>query len=94
MLLLAEVVAVALHREAVYADGARLLFLLAAVVLVGIIVVASHVQHAVGDEILAGAVALHNGLDQVLRHVGIVGEQLLGILSADSSRPYPKDGLL
>ena len=77
---LAEVVAVALHREAVYANGARLLFCLIVVVLVGIVVVASHVEHAVGDEILAGAVALHDGLNQVLRHVGIVGEQLLGIL--------------
>ena len=38
------------------ADGARLLFLLAVVVLVGVIVVACHVEHSVGDEILAGAV--------------------------------------
>ena len=69
---LAEIVAVALHREAIHADGARLLFLLAVVVLVGVIVVACHVEHSVGDEILAGAVALYDGLDQILGHVGIV----------------------
>ena len=74
---LAEVVAVALHREAVNADGARFLFCLVVVVLVGIVVVASHVEHAVGDEILAGAVALYDGLDQILGHVGIVCQQLL-----------------
>ena len=37
-------------------------------------------EHSVGDEILAGAVALYNGLDQILGHVGIVCQQLLGIL--------------
>ena len=37
-------------------------------------------EYPVGDEILAGAVALYDGLDQILGHVGIVGQQLLGIL--------------
>ena len=35
---------------------------------------------AVGDEVLAGSVAFHDGLDQVFRHVLIVGYELLGIL--------------
>ena len=37
-------------------------------------------QHLVGDEVLAGAVGVHDCLDEVLRHVLIVGEQLLGVL--------------
>ena len=45
-----------------------------------VVVIAGHAQHAVGDEVLAGAVALDDGLDEVLRHVGIVGQQLLGVL--------------
>ncbi len=39
-----------------------------------------HLQHLVCDEVLACAVCLHDGLDQVLRHVLVVGEQLLGVL--------------
>ena len=37
-------------------------------------------EHAVGYEVLACAVALHDGLYEVLWHVGIVGQQLLGVL--------------
>ena len=43
-------------------------------------VVAGLVQHRVGDVVLAGAVALDYRLDKVLRDVGVVGEQLLGVL--------------
>ena len=35
-------------------------------------------KRTVGDELLARAVALDDGLYQVLRHVGIAGQQLLG----------------
>ena len=35
---------------------------------------------AVGDEVLAHAVALHHGFDHGLGHVAVVGEQLLGVL--------------
>ena len=38
------------------------------------------VVNLVGDEILTGAVALHNGRHHVLRHIGIVGQKLLGVL--------------
>ena len=37
-------------------------------------------QHLVGDEILARAVALNNGRHHLLGHVGVVGQQLLGVL--------------
>ena len=68
----AEVVGVGLHRQAVDAHD-RLL-------LAGIDAVPHHLQHLVGDEVLAGAVGLDDGLDQVLRHVPVVGQQLLGVL--------------
>ena len=68
----AEVVGVGLHRQAVHANN-RLL-------LAGVDAVPHHLQHLVGDEVLAGAVGLDDGLDQVLRHVLVVGEQLLGVL--------------
>ena len=68
----AEVVGVRLHSQAVHAHD--WLFL------AGIHAVPHHLQHLVGDEVLAGAVGLHDGLDQVLRHVPVVGEQLLGVL--------------
>ena len=68
----AEVVGVGLHRQAVDAhDRLRL---------AGVDAVPHHLQHLVGDEVLAGAVGLHDGLDQVLRHVPVVGQQLLGVL--------------
>ena len=68
----AEVVGVGLHRQAVHAHD-RLL-------LAGVHAVPHHLQHLVGDEVLAGAVGLDDGLDQVLRHVLVVGQQLLGVL--------------
>ena len=68
----AEVVGVGLHRQAVDAHD-RLL-------LAGVHAVPHHLQHLVGDEVLAGAVGLDDGLDQVLGHVPVIGEQLLGVL--------------
>ena len=77
---LAEVVAVALHRQAVDADRdgpfaafVKLIFLIVAVV-------PGQLQHAVSDEVLAGAVGLHNGLDEIFRHIGVVCQQLLRVL--------------
>ena len=68
----AEVVGVGLHRQAVDAHDRLRLALVHAV--------PHHLQHLVGDEVLAGAVGLDDGLDQVLRHVPVVGQQLLGVL--------------
>ena len=64
----AEVVGVGLHRQAVDAHHRLRLTLVDAV--------PHHLQHLVGHEILAGAV----GLDQVLGHVLVVRQQLLGVL--------------
>ena len=68
----AEVVGVGLHRQAEHAHD-RLL-------LAGVDAVPDHLQHLVCHEVLAGAVGVHDGLDQVLRHVLVVGQQLLGVL--------------
>ena len=68
----AEVVGVGLHRQAVHAHDRLLLALVHAV--------PHHLQHLVGHEVLARAVGVHDGLDQVLRHVLVVGQQLLGVL--------------
>ena len=68
----AEVVGVGLHRQAVDAHDRLRLALVDAV--------PHHLQHLVGDEVLAGAVGLDDGLDQVLRHVLVIREQLLGVL--------------
>ena len=44
-----------------------------------IVVVTGRVQYAVGNEILARAVAFYDSLDEVFRNVLIVGQQLLGV---------------
>ena len=43
-------------------------------------VIASLAKDLVGNEVLTGAVALDNGGHHVLGHVGIVGQELLGVL--------------
>ena len=40
-----------------------------------------HLQHLVCHEVLAGAVGVHDDLDQVLRHVLVIDQQLLGVHS-------------
>ena len=76
---LAEVVGVALHRQAVHADDA-FAGLLAVLVVARIVVPACLAQHGVGDVVLARAVALDDGGHHVLGHVGVVGQELLGVL--------------
>ena len=67
-----EVVGIRLHRQSVHAHDR--------VLLAGVDAVPHHLQHLVGHEVLAGAVGLDDGLDQVLGHVLVVGQQLLGVL--------------
>ena len=68
----AEVVGARLHREAVHAHDRR--------GRAGVHELGDLGQHLVGDEVLARAVGVDDGLDQVLRHVLAVGQQLLGVL--------------
>ena len=48
-------------------------------VIIGIAVITRERKHAVGYEVFACAVALNDSLNEVFGHVGIVGEQLLGV---------------
>ena len=75
---LAEIVRVRLHGQAVHAHHQRPLLL--GVPHGGCRVVAGLLQHPVGNKVLPRAVGFHNGLDQVLRHVLVVRQQLLRIL--------------
>ena len=77
---LPEVVGAGLHRQAEDANDARVL--LGAVELpIGVVVVVPGLsQHLVRDEVLAGAVALDDGADEVLGDVLVVRQQLLRIL--------------
>ena len=75
---LAEIVGICLHGQAVNAHND--LLLLARFVLTILRIVACHLQHLVGYEVLTGLVALHNSGHHVLRYIGIVGKQLLGVL--------------
>ena len=68
----AEVVGVGFHCQAVDAHDRLRLDLVEAV--------PHHLLHLVGHEILAGADRIHDGLDQVLRHVLVIREQLLDVL--------------
>ena len=77
---LAEVVGVGLHREAVDSDHDFLLLRGGVGVDAGVAVVADAVEDPVRDEVLAGAVAVHDGLDEVLRDVVEVRQELLGVL--------------
>ena len=68
----AKVVRSGLHGEAVHAhDGSFD---------AGVHELVHLLKHLVGHEVLARAVGLDDGLNQVLRHVAVVGEELLGVL--------------
>ena len=77
---LAEVVTVRFHGQAEHPDDARLLLLRVESPPVVVVIIPRLVQHLVRDEVLACAVALHDGMNQVLRHVRIVRQQLLRVL--------------
>ena len=68
----AEVVRVRLYREALRAHHRR--------GRAGVHELGHFGEHLVGHEVLAGAVGLHDGLDQALRHILVVRQQLLGVL--------------
>ena len=77
---LAEVVGVGLHGQAVHADHAGLFRPGVVLAVLAVVVVSGHLEHTVGNKILAGAVGFHDGSDQVFRHIRIVGQQLFGVL--------------
>lgn len=64
---LTEVVGTGFHGQAVDADNR-------------IANIFNPVKNFVGDKVFTGTVSIHNCLDQILRNLVIVGEQLLGVL--------------
>ena len=74
---LAEIVGVRFHRETEHTHHSRLFPL--RIPLAGSGVITGFPQHLVGDKILTGAVALHDGRHHALGDIRIVGEQLFGI---------------
>lgn len=88
---LAEVVRVRLHGKTEDTDH-NIVFLAGIVVLI-CLVCASNFQHTVGNVILAGTVGFHDGFNEVLRNICIVGKELLGIFR-QAIAAVTKDGLL
>ena len=77
---MAEVVGVRLHGEAENADDARAFSRGAEVAVVLVVVVTGHFEYAVGDEVFARGVGVDDGTHEVLGHVLVVGQELLGVL--------------
>ena len=77
---LAEIIAVALHGEAVDTDDAFFLFVGVEVALAVVVIVSGLAQHLVCNKVFTCAVALYNGAHHILGHVLVVGKQLLGVL--------------
>lgn len=75
---LTEIVTVTLHRKTVDTDNDLAFFIWIEVLASG--VCASDFKDSLSDEILPGAIAFHDRLDQIFRHVLIVCQKLLGIL--------------
>lgn len=75
---LAEIVAVGLHRQTEHTNSDFLLGALAPSAVGG--VVTGLLQHGIGDVVLTGAVALHNGRHHILGHILVVGQQLFRVL--------------
>ena len=67
-----EVIGAGLHGEAVHAHDQRRSS--------GLHELGDLGKRLAGDVVLSGAVGVDDGLDQVLRHVLVVGQQLLGVL--------------
>ena len=76
---LAEVVAVALHRETIHSDCYRRL-LGSVLVLGGVVVPAGAAEDGIGDVVFPGAVALNDCRHHVLGYILVVGKELLGVL--------------
>ena len=77
---LAEVVAVRLHRQAIHTYHTGVLLAGIIAVVIGIAIVPRFFQYRIGDIVLSRAIALHNRLNQVLRHIGVVRQELFGVL--------------
>ena len=74
---LAEIVGVALHRQAVYAYYYFVLYF--RIVLTICLTATCDYQYPVCNEIFSGSVALYDRFDQILRYICIINKQLFPI---------------
>lgn len=63
----------------IHTDSDCLFLILIELILCIVAVVASQLQNTIGDEVLTGSVALDDSFNQILRHICIVSQQLLGV---------------
>ena len=77
---LTEIITIRFHRQAIDSDHTLLLLYLPETVPVAVTVIAGLAQYLIRNEVLAGAVALHDGSHHVLGNVLVIGQQLLRIL--------------
>ena len=77
---LTEVVGVSFHCQAVHTNCTLVFWRVTVGVGRRVVVPSGHSEHLVGDEVLACAVAFDDGAHHVLGYVGVVGQELLGVL--------------
>jgi len=77
---LTEVIGVRFHRQTVDADSARFFLGRIEVAAVEVVVITGFGEDTVSDEVFAGSVGLDDGFDEVLGHVLVVSQELLGVL--------------
>ena len=75
---LTEIVTITLHCKTIDTDDDLLLFIW--IEILASCVCACDFKDSLGDEILPGPVAFHDGLNQVFRHILIICQELFGIL--------------
>ena len=63
-------------------------------VILGVTVPASELEYLIGNEVLAGAVTLYDGGHHILRHILVVGKELLGVLGQAVSTVTEARGVL
>lgn len=90
---LAEIIRMAFHGQPVHPNHTFLFLPGLILPVLVIIIIPGHSQHPVGNEVLPRPVALHNGPDEIFRHIRVIGQKLLRVLGK-AVAPYPKDGLL
>ena len=77
---LPEVVRIRFHSQAVNANRDGFLLVLIELILCIISIVARQLQNAICNKVLTSTIRFHDCFNQILRHIGIVCQQLLGVL--------------
>ena len=73
---LAEIIAVGFHRQPINPNDTWMLVGGIKIAMPVVVVITCHSQHSIGNKILPRPVTLHDGFNQVLRHILVVCQQL------------------